>query len=235
MTKQHPSLCRGGACRSEAEILSERSESKGPLPLGACVLLALLLAAPPAARAADWPPISPEELALKDDPLRPGAPAITLYRELFSDHINNIDTDSVRIKILTEEGKKYANVELPFWKGRFDVQDVEARTLRPDGRVVPFTGQFFQKTVVKGRGVKLLAKTFSLPEAEVGSVIEYRYKLKWNIGWTWFWILQDQLTLRRGRFTVRPFVSPYVALRWMYHLPPGKKLEPRGQDYTVEL
>lgn len=38
-----------------------------------------------------------------------------------------------RIKILTEEGRKYANIELPFLKQRSRISDIKARTVRPDG------------------------------------------------------------------------------------------------------
>ena len=56
---------------------------------------------------------------MKSDPLAPGAPAIILYRQVDRDdngttsHENNF----VRIKIFNEEGRKYANVEIPFVKG----------------------------------------------------------------------------------------------------------------------
>jgi hypothetical protein len=64
-------------------------------------------------------PISPEELKMTSEPLAPGAPAIILYREVDRDdsgrgtvHENNY----YRIKILTEEGRKYGNIEIPFLK-----------------------------------------------------------------------------------------------------------------------
>ena len=61
----------------------------------------------------DWDPIPPDELALKDDPLNPGAPAIILYRETFSDQEESFETHHYRIKILNERGAGYGNVEVP--------------------------------------------------------------------------------------------------------------------------
>lgn len=205
--------------------------------LGAAALLAGLLLglAHPAWAGEDWQPITPEELALKDDPLRPGAAAIILYRETFSDHNKDIHTHFFRIKILTQDGRKYTNLELPFVKQIFEIKEVEARTVRPDGKVVPFAGQAFERTVVKGRGVKLLAKTLTLPEVEVGSIIDYRYQVKWRTGWAQWWIIQEELTLLRGRFTVQPFESSFATLHWLTYWLPGKQLEFHGRDYLLAV
>ena len=66
----------------------------------------------------EWPPISPEELALKDDPLNPGAHAMILYREMHTDDVERFQTHYYRIKIFAEEGKKYADIEIPYFEKR---------------------------------------------------------------------------------------------------------------------
>jgi len=78
------------------------------LCLGVCLLCASL-----PIFAADWPPISQEELAMKDNPASPGALAMVLYREQVADATESTETLYYRYKIFTEEGKKYANVEIP--------------------------------------------------------------------------------------------------------------------------
>src|SRR5271155_3243175 len=99
------------------------------------MLVGLLLGAAPNAIAGDeWQPISSEELKLTSEPKAQGAPAILLYLQVDRD-----DSDSphefhyVRIKILTEEGRKYANIEIPFEKAEETVRGVKARTTSPDG------------------------------------------------------------------------------------------------------
>jgi len=52
---------------------------------------------------------------------------------------------------------------------------VRARTIKPDGSSVNFEGKVLDKTIVKGRGVKYHAKTFTLPDVQVGGIIEYYY------------------------------------------------------------
>src|SRR5512146_789819 len=68
-------------------------------------------------------PVSQEELKMTSEPMAPGAPAILLYREVERDDVADKGRDYQvhehsykRIKILTEEGRKYADVEIPFLK-----------------------------------------------------------------------------------------------------------------------
>jgi hypothetical protein len=64
-------------------------------------------------------PVSPEELKMTSEPKAPGAPAIILFREVDRDDRGLTAHEDVyfRIKILTEEGRKYADIEIPFLKG----------------------------------------------------------------------------------------------------------------------
>src|SRR5664279_4932719 len=114
-------------------------------------------------------PVSPDEVKLKNEPLAPGAPAIILYRQVDRDDNGRTshEDDYLRVKILTEEGRKYANVEVPYLKRSQEVVGVKARTISPDGSITEFSGQAFDKQLLKGRGVKYLAKTFTLPNVQV--------------------------------------------------------------------
>src|SRR5438046_7628719 len=61
----------------------------------------------------EWLPITPEELKVTSDPKAPGAPAITLYRQVDrddSDPLRPHEYNYVRQKIFTEEGRKNADV-----------------------------------------------------------------------------------------------------------------------------
>ena len=69
------------------------------------------------AHADGWLPVSPEELKMTSEPKAPGAPAIYLYRQVDRDDNIPRERDYARIKILTEEGRKYADIEIPFLKG----------------------------------------------------------------------------------------------------------------------
>lgn len=124
---------------------------------------------------AGFQPVSPQELQMTKEPLAPGAAAIILYCQVDRDDSGRTahEYDYFRIKILTEEGRKYADIEIPFFKGRSDVGTIRARTIRPDGSIAEFDGKVFDKSIAKAKGLKYLAKTFTLPDVQVGSIIEY--------------------------------------------------------------
>ncbi len=200
-----------------------------------------VLAAQQAHAGIGFQPASSDELKMTSEPLAPGAPAIILYRQVDRDDNGRTshEDDYFRIKILTEEGRKYGNVEVPFLKGKQNVVGVRARTIRPDGSIVEFAGQAFDKELVKGRGVKYLAKTFTLPDVQVGSIIEYSYTM--DLGeymlFDSHWILSDELFTKKARFSLKPYKGSYVTytLRWSWHgLPPGA--EPKeGPDRIVRM
>jgi hypothetical protein len=153
-----------------------------------------------------WIPITSEDLQMKEVPGDPGASAVLLYYANYID--DNVDSEFVyrRIKILKDDGKKYANVEIEV--GPFStLNDLKARTIRPDGSIVDFTGKPFDKVVYRSRNIKFLAKTFTLPEAEVGSIVEFRYNLQ-----TSFFLTSDQWVLQHDLYTVKESFSfrPYT-------------------------
>src|ERR1035441_891977 len=106
-----------------------------------------------AAAGVGFQPASPDELKMTSEPLAPGAPAIILYRQV--DRDDNIHTphedNYFRIKVLTEEGRKHADVEIPFLRQNEDIVTIRARTIRPDGTVADFGGKVFEKYLVKGK------------------------------------------------------------------------------------
>jgi hypothetical protein len=162
--------------------------------------------------AADWPPIAPEELALKDNPAEPGAPAMILYRE---EIVNNKDFHDFysehyyRIKIFTDAGKHYADVEIPSAKLTGEVRDVHGRTIHPDGKVIEFDGKVLDKLIAKAGDVKIQAKAFSLPDVTPGSIIEYSYKMQLLGAYLapGDWQVQDAIYTKRAHFVYRPFAS----------------------------
>lgn len=201
----------------------------------------VLLAASFRMRTADadeWQPISPEELQLTSVPEAPGAPAVILYRQVDRDDNSRIGSeyDYVRIKILTEEGRKYGDVEIPYFKGQGTIHGLRARTIRPDGTIANFEGKAFDKTIVKAKGLKYLAKTFSLPDVQVGSIIEYRYmdNLQEGLVFDSHWILSDELFTRHAKFSLKPY-GPFT-LRWSMPagLPAGT-VPPKDEHGVIRL
>jgi transglutaminase-like putative cysteine protease len=191
--------------------------------------------------AEDWLPISPDELKMTSVPEAPGAPAVILYRQVDRDDSARTGNEQnyVRIKILTEEGRKYADVEIPYFREQGNIIGLRARTVRTDGSIAMFEGKAYDKTIVKARNVKYLAKTFTLPDVQVGSIIEYRYTedLAENYVYNSKWILSDELFTKQAKFSLRP--NKDFALRWSWPigLPAGvqpPKQEPSSQIVRME-
>jgi len=141
------------------------------------VAFLVLAAVGPAAGQSEWPPVSPEELALKECAQAPGAPAVFLWREVVTDENAREIVIHCRLKVLTPAGKERANVEIPFMPGSSKIDHLKARVVRADGNSQDFRGQMFDKTAIRAGGLKVKVKTFALPDVDVGSIIEYRYKL----------------------------------------------------------
>ena len=192
----------------------------------------------PAMGAIDFQPISPDELKMTGYAKAPGAPAIILFRQVDRDdnELSTHEDDYVRIKVLNEEGRKYANVEIPYWKGNLKISKLHARTIRPDGSIVVFEGKPFEKTIVKARGVKILAKTFTLPEATVGSILEYTYRLEFTSDYLFdsHWIVSEELFTKSARFTLKPAQSFLLKVHWS-ELPPDVKPAQDAKSKEIHL
>jgi hypothetical protein len=179
----------------------------------------------------DWLLISAEELKMMSEPKAPGAPAVYLYRQVDHDDLASHENLYYRIKILTEEGRKYADVEIPFLKysGSGNIKNIQARTIHPDGRIVTFDGQIYEKITVKARGFKFLVKTFTMPDVQPGSIIEYKYSRSVpNPPVDSRWLLNEDLFTKRAKFSLRHSDGQVPRWTWPFGLPEGT--EPPVED-----
>jgi hypothetical protein len=207
--------------------------------VGTCVFMLTIagLWRTPAVNGDDWQPVSQEELKMTSVPEAPGAPAVILYRQVDRDdgragHENNY----IRIKILTEEGRKYANVDIPFLKEQGNIHSIKARSIRSDGSIAQFDGKVYEQTIVKAKGIKYLAKTFSLPDVQIGSIIEYKYSTDFNESYVYDsnWVLSNELFTRRARFTLKPNQDFSLRWNWPVGLPKGTQ-PPKEEAGTIRM
>lgn len=193
-------------------------------------------AAPVQVRAADWLPVAPEELQMTREPLAPVAAAILLYYQV--DRDDNEPSESVyqRIKVLTDEGRKFADVEIAFDKSHESVRAIQARTIRPDGTIASFDGTIYEKPIVQAQGVRVLAKTFTLPDVQVGSIIEYRYKHVLQFGYVFnsHWTLSQDLFTKYAKFSLDPYRVFSLRYSWPLGLPPNTDL-PKEEHGKIRL
>jgi hypothetical protein len=181
-----------------------------------CLSLAFLLTG--ICWSTDWPPLEPDDLKMTSLTEQPGAAAAILLRDEVANDPMNYHQVYMRIKILTDAGKRYADVEIPYGRRTFKIDDVSGRTIHADGTVIPFDGKVYDKQIVKKRGEsgeRVNVKSFGLPDVQVGSVIEYRYSLRYNdhVFYAPRWEVQTDLYQRKASFK---FV-PYQGLLVMSH------------------
>jgi len=166
---------------------------------------------PAAPAGSDWQPIDPADLAMKDNPKDPGADAMILYRQTDIDEPLASTTDYTRMKIFTREGIKYGDIQLEYDKSVEKIAGIEGRTIHADGSIVNFDGKTYDKVEERGGGVKILVKSFTLPDVQVGSIIEYRYSRlldsqKYFIG-SREWSPAGELFTRDVKFSVVPLTG----------------------------
>jgi Domain of Unknown Function with PDB structure (DUF3857)/Transglutaminase-like superfamily len=163
-----------------------------------------------------------DELQMTSDQKFPGVPAIFLYREKSTDNFNHFVSEYARIKVLTELGKEWATVEVPY-SGSGAPPRIEGRTIHADGTVVPLIGKAEDLLVVKNAESHLNARVFTLPSVEVGSILEYRWTLpnsEGNVGGVTndmqgfmnsalagaipYWDVQSAIPIRKEHFYYNP-------------------------------
>ena len=176
----------------------------------------------------EWQPISQDELKMTGEPKAPGAPAIILFRQVDRDDSNPHtphEYNYVREKILTEEGRKYADVDIPVIKGQWSIVNIRARTIRPDGSIANFDGKVYEKEIVKARGLKYLAKTFTLSDVQPGSIIEYHYMIDFaeNYVFNSNWVLSEDLFVKNAKYTLKPYTEWALQWAWPNGLPESAK------------
>lgn len=191
-------------------------------PLVALVVCLLALAAPmpAAAMGDDWKPIDPADLALKTPTVEKDADAEGLFWEVKID--DNPDGDLIfnhylRVKVFTDRGREsQSKIDLPFgnlYGGQVKIQDIAARTIKPDGSIVELNKKdIFERTIVKASGLKLKAKSFAMPAVEPGCIIEYRWRevrVRQDAHYLRLQFQRD-IPVQRVEYLVKPF--PYDGL-----------------------
>ena len=188
--------------------------------------------------AEDWPSITPEELSMTSVPEQPGAAAIVLLREEVTNDPQNNRSVYMRIKVLTEPGRKYADVEIPYSRRHFTISDVSGRTIHRDGSIVPFSGKAFDKVIVRrrdrGKEERYQVKSFTLPDVQVGSIVEYKYRLSYgdHSFYAPDWEVQTELFQKKATFKFIPYAGLLLlahdrvgnGVAWTSYLPKGSQL-----------
>lgn len=125
-----------------------------------------------------WRDVTASEREMTTSKVEPNADAEAIFWEVrIDDSKENLSMKHyVRVKIFTERGReKYSKVDIPFFKG-MKIKDIMARVIKPDGTISELAKtDILEREIVRIDKVKLKAKSFAVPNVEVGTIVEYRY------------------------------------------------------------
>jgi hypothetical protein len=121
-----------------------------------------------------------EELRITADPKAPGAAAVYLDLEEKTDDAVHFHSYYARIKVLTEKGKELATVHVPYERGQFQVTAIQGRTIHPDGSIAPLQAKPSDLLAYRGAGHQYNDMAFTLPDVQVGSILEYRLQIRYS-------------------------------------------------------
>jgi hypothetical protein len=150
----------------------------------------------------EWGEISDEELMMQGIPEDPEANAVILF------HLGELRITPdfgmeffvhKRVKILTELGKEYANIEIPvYYKNK--IYDLKAESYSPEGKKTKLDDDnVFEEKINRFWNKKV----FAVPGVEVGSVFEYKYQVtSESIYQLEPWVFQDHEHTKFSQITV---------------------------------
>jgi hypothetical protein len=166
--------------------------------------------------------ISPEEAAIVADPEAGIEHGVILVKEFSRNEARQAGTLSafhLRAKILSNEGRDLANVELPLFPG---VRLVKwwGRTLLPDGSVLELPRSELERTLLVRTGKsKLEAVKAALPGVVPGSVIDYG------------WIVSGEAWSRYERVRIQ---GSFPVHRFSYYWKPSRYVRGAYRLYETE-
>lgn len=174
--------------------------------------------------------VDKSELILSTCEFDPGAEAVVLFDygqyyldfrgETFYQEIKR----HIRIKILSDKGKENANIKLRYhsFRNDEDITDLVANTYNIDAAGNIATTKLDKKLVyTKKLNSKYSEQSFTMPDVQVGSVIEYKYSVR--NGGKRFWNLQKSIPVQYSKYEIDFPSSVELYIRPLCSLPYDSK------------
>lgn len=165
----------------------------------------------------NWRPVTPAELQNSNSLVETNADAEAIFWEVRVDDSSTAELalkHYVRVKIYTEKGREdFSKKDITFLKNT-KVKDVEARVTKPDGSTTFLKKEdVLEREIAKANGLKVKAKSFALPNLEIGSIVEYRYKeVIEDAEANMRLVFQREIPIR----TISYYIKPFAGDRGMY-------------------
>jgi hypothetical protein len=166
------------------------------------------------------------DLVLSSCEFDPNAEAMVLvdygqfYLDFRGEYIYQELRRHVRIKILSDKGKEHANVKLRYhsFRNDEDIVDLVANTYNVDANGNIQTTKLDKKLVyTKKLNAKYSEQSFTLPDVQVGSIVEYKYSVR--NGGDRYWNLQKSIPVRYSKYEINFPSAVDVLIRPLCSLP----------------
>ena len=153
----------------------------------------------------EWDEVSRQDWDIKIDTAYREDNAVMIFEKIYADDKDLWEGDIYRtiyrrIRILNNEGRKLADVDVPFLTEKQKVLDIKARTILPGGDIIELAeDQIKEKDMIRVEGKRIKQKSFSLPGVTDDCLIEYviRYELPSSYG---TWNIQKNIKLITGEY-----------------------------------
>ena len=145
----------------------------------------------------------------------------------------------VRLKVYSEKGMERATaIEIPY-RSRNQIMYIAGRTVKADGTEIELKDDaIHDRDVIRARGFKQKAKTFTMPGVEPGAIVEYRWQeILWDP--STFYLRMDfqrDIPIQKMTYFVRPLSRDVTTMHMsVYHFncdPSPFESENNGFDST---
>ena len=108
----------------------------------------------------------------------------------------------------------------------------------PDGTVYPLTTKPSDLTDVKSKYFQRNDMVFTLPNVEVGSIIEYKLQIRYDDEWISSpeWTIQQPYFVHKAHYFFQPSQRWWHGVMWASHVKPGTKVVTDSQGrYTYDV
>lgn len=166
-----------------------------------------------------WEPVTEADWEIKEDPEKNIKDALMIFEKITADDRNMINEKCYyelyhRIRILSDKGREWADVKVPYLAKEQKIEKLIARTILPDNKIVDLEqSQIYDKEVFKKEGIKVKQKSFSLPAVSNDCIIEYYIKFRLSEPES-EWLIEKDIFLKKAE------------LKWKFY---------RGKGITNEI
>lgn len=192
--------------------------------------------------AGGWNDVSPDDLVATECAFDPTAAAEVLYKEIIYDLDetgSRVIKHHLRTKIYEKSALDHARRLKLWYHSYYRVTSIHARVIKPDGSFIEIDddGVVTQRER-KGSGRIVKSTTISIPQVEVGDIVEYRYRKMLDEG---YYLPKDEIAfqeewpIRKLYVKLKPYVYRGSGFKWASYGTSQSMVEGKGGFYEIML